>query len=437
MKKKNAFITGLVLIFTVVALVAFNRITSKKEGNNIFVEVAKGDFEITISASGELVAENTVEIKAPEIPRRGRGIRIQGLKIQDLVPEGTVVSEGDYIATLDRTQYSNSLKDELESLSTYRTNLETKKLDTAVTLTALRDAILNQKSVVEEAQITLLNSKYEPATTIRQAEINLDKQTRLLEQKERGYKLKVAKSKRDVANQTLWYNRVKSRVDDLQEFLAGFSIKAPSAGMVVYKKDHHGEKIKAGSSVNPFERVVATLPDLSSLLSKMYVSEIEVSRVIPGQDAYITIDAFPDKLIKGKVMSVANIGEKYENSDTKVFEVMIKIDRPGPDLRPAMTTGNKIVLQTIKNAVSIPSECLYADANGDSYVYTKKKKKQIVVPGASNEKNIVIEQGLKPGEIIYLVQPENYEKFRVRNLTSNVNQSLTISEQESKDSKGL
>ena len=56
------------------------------------------------------------------------------IKIQDLVPEGTEVKTGDFIATLDRTSFDNTLKDELEKLKTYETNLEMKILDTAVTL---------------------------------------------------------------------------------------------------------------------------------------------------------------------------------------------------------------------------------------------------------------------------------------------------------------
>ena len=39
------------------------------------------------------------------------------LKIQDIVPEGTIVNEGDYIAQLDRTSYANTLKDALETLT--------------------------------------------------------------------------------------------------------------------------------------------------------------------------------------------------------------------------------------------------------------------------------------------------------------------------------
>jgi multidrug efflux pump subunit AcrA (membrane-fusion protein) len=410
--KRTIIISLAVVAATLVAMFVINKLTSKKDGDHLFTEAIKGDFEIAISASGEILPENSIDIKAPEISM-GRDFHAADLKISDMVPEGTEVKEGDYIATLDRTQFDNTLKDERERLSTFRNNLEMRKLDTAVTLTVLRDAIKNQKHTVEEAEITLRNSKFEPPTTIRQAEINFDRQKRILEQKGRGYELKVAQAKRDIATQTMWYNRIDRRVASLEEVLAGFTIKAPSSGMVVYKRDHHGTKIKTGSSINAFEKTVATLPDLSSLLSKIYISEIEITKVKPGMNVDIRVDAYPSRQFSGKVYSVANIGEKLENTDTKVFEVMVKIEGSDPALRPSMTTSNKVVIRTFSDVIYIPTECVHAEADGIPFVYTKNKTRQIVITGESNDKNIVIERGLKPKQAVYLIQPENAEDFKL------------------------
>lgn len=409
--KRTIIITFAVIIVALAGLFAFNKIASQKENDSLFAEAVKGNFEISISASGEIVPENSIDIKAPEVSR-GRDFRASDLKITDMVAEGTMVKEGDYIATLDRTQYNNMLKDELERLSTYRNNLEMKKLDTAVTLNNLRDAIRNQRHTVEEAEITLRNSKYEPPSTIRQAEINVDKQKRLLEQKQRGYELRVAQAKRDIRNQTIWANRIERRVESLQEVLSGFTVTAPASGMVVYKRDRRGNKIKTGSSVNAFDRTVATLPDLSTLLSKIYVSEIDIRRIKPGLDVEIRVDAFPDKAFRGKIHTVANIGEKLENSDSKVFEVMVKINGTDAALRPAMTTSNKVIISTYNDVIYIPTECVHAGLDKIPYVYTKNKTKQIVVTGEANDKNIIIEKGLKPKQLVYTIQPENAEEFR-------------------------
>ncbi|MDX9948425.1 MAG: efflux RND transporter periplasmic adaptor subunit [Bacteroidales bacterium] len=411
--KKTILITLAVFVFTMIALFFFNKLTSREDRNLLFAESIKGDFEVSISVPGEILAENAVDIKAPEVSR-GRDFRAQSLRITDMVAEGTIVKTGDYVATLDRTQYDNTLKDERERLNEYRNNIEMKKLDTAVTLTNLRNNIRNQIHTVEEAEITLRNSKFEPPATIRQAEIDVERQKRMLEQRKRGYELRVAQAERDLIRQNMWFNRIDRRVASLEEVLAGFTITAPSPGMVVYKRDRRGTKIKTGSTINMSDRIVATLPDLSSLLSQIYISEIEIRKIEVGQNVEIRVDAFPNKMFSGKVYTMANIGEHLENSDSKVFEVLVRLDGSDPDLRPAMTTSNKVIIQKYSDVIYIPTECVHAEADGIPFVYTKDKAKQIVVTGDSNEKHTIIEQGLKPKQAIYVLTPENAGDFIVR-----------------------
>lgn len=409
--KKTIIITGSIFA-AFLLLYIFNKVTSKGDTVDFFTEVSKGEFEISVTTAGELMAERSVDIKGPELAQ-GRDIRSTNIRIQDLVPEGTLVNEGDYIATLDRTELNNSLKDERERLTTFYSNLEMKLLDTAVSLNEYRDRIRDQHFIVSEAAITLRNSKYENPTVKRQAEIELDKSQRVLEQLQRAYTRRIAQAKTDIYNQNYWISRIEKRVRDLEDVLAGFTVKAPASGMVIYKKEWRGNKRKVGSTINPMDRVVATLPDLTSMISKTYVNEIDVSKVKPGQKVNITIDAFPKKAFKGEVSFVANIGEKLPNTDDKVFEVQIKIDGSDPDLRPSMTTGNKIIIKTYPDAVFIPIECVQAGTDSITFVYRKNKTRQVVLLGEPNDKNIVIEKGLDPGTQIYLNNPGNPDRFKL------------------------
>jgi HlyD family secretion protein len=345
----------------------------------------------------------------------GHGHDMHGMdfKIQDIVPEGTMVKEGDYIAQLDRSSYSNTLKDEIETLKTYQNNVDMKILDTALVLTNQRDDIKNQRFVVEEAEISLAQSKFEPPATIRQAEIALDKAKRTLNQKIKGYSLYVAQSVADLNHQKMHLASETRLVSDLQDFLAKFTVTSPASGMVIYKKDRNGNKRKTGSSINPFDRVIATLPDLSSMISKVYINEIEISKVVAGQKVIINVDAFPEKKFIGVISTIANIGEKLPNSDSKMFEVQIKIEGSDPLLRPTMTTGNKIIIKTYNDVVFIPAECVQAGSDSIPFVYGKNKTKKIVVLGESNEKNIIVEKGLEPGTVIYVIPPQNPEDFRL------------------------
>jgi len=422
---KKFYIT-LGVVAAIAALIVFNKMTSRRGVINSYAEVMQGNFEISVSNSGELIAERSTEVKGPEIgqgrnqgPGQGRNqgggghMRAMDLKIQDIVPEGTTVREGDYIAQLDRSAYENTLKDAYENLKTYQENLEMKILDTAVALSSLRDDIKNQSFVVEEAAITLEQSKFEPPATIRKAETALDKSQRTLEQLKRSYLLTVSQTMSQINYQKRILSRGTSLVEDLEEFLSHFTITAPSNGMVIYKKERNGTKRKAGSTVNPFDRVIATLPDLSSMISKTYINEIDISKVKSGQKVYINVDALPQKSFTGNVLTVANIGEQLPNSDAKMFEVMIRIDGSDPTLRPSMTTGNKIIIKTFDNVVYIPTECVRTGPDSIPFVYGKNKKKEIVLLGESNEKNVIVEQGLEAGASIHIITPEKPEEFKL------------------------
>jgi hypothetical protein len=428
---KRIFIMIIIgIVSAIIVFIFVNKIPLRKKVFNTYSAVEKGIFEITVTNYGELIAEKSIDINGPEIGQRtnrdynqgssrqglqtrGGDIHAMDLKIQDIVPEGTTVDTGDYIAQLDKTNYENTLKDELENLKTLKINLEIKILDTAVALTDLRDEIKNQKYLVEEAEITLEQSKFEPPATIRKAKINLDKAQRTLEQKKKSNELRIAQTQSEIKHEKMHLSKGTILVNDLQVFLAKFTVTAPSSGMVIYKKDRNGVKRKVGSTVNSFDRVIATLPDLSSMISKTYIDEIEISKIKIGQKVNIKVDASPEKAFAGKVISISNIGEQLSNSEAKMFEVQIRVDGSDPSLRPSMTTGNKIIIETFNDVVFIPTECVQAGPDSIPFVYGKNGTKQIVVLGKSNDKNVIVEQGLETGTIIYLMPPEDTQKFKL------------------------
>jgi HlyD family secretion protein len=191
-----------------------------------------------------------------------------------------------------------------------------------------------------------------------------------------------------------------------------FTIYAPSSGMLIYYKEWGGTKRKVGSNISPWDLTVATLPDLSSMISKTYVNEIDISKIKVGQEVRIGVDAFPEKKYTGRVLEVANVGEQLPNTDAKVYEVIIKLDGSDPILRPAMTSSNQIVTAVYKDTLSVPLEAIHVD-DSIPYVVKKKGTKQIVVLGESNENQIIIEQGLKTGDAVLLSLPDDVDKMKV------------------------
>lgn len=407
--KRTILITAAVVVVSSVSLMVFLRLTNDDK-DKTFAEVRKGYFAITVEAMGELYAENSMEIRGPDIAGNRR-LRSSAIRISEMVPEGTEVKKGDFVAELDRSGFQNTLTDEMTELKEDQNNYLVKVLDSAVVLSTLRNEIINQRYAADEARIALEQSAYEPPAIQRQAEINLEKNQRAYEQGKKQYTLKRSQVIAELRNLKQKVDAQQRVVDDISGILAAFTIKAPADGMVIYKRDRLGQKLKTGSNYNPWEPVVATLPDMSSMLSKIYISEIEINKITEGLPVEITIDAFPDKMFNGFISSIANIGEQLPNSDTKVFEVFAKIEDFEPQLRPSMTTSNRVIVREYDDVITVPNESIHAEADKVTHVYTKDERKQIVVLGESNGRYTIIEQGLEEGTDVWLTIPEKADKF--------------------------
>ena len=210
----------------------------------------------------------------------------------------------------------------------------------------------------------------------------------------------------------------KSKMQQLVDVMQQFTINAPEDGMVIYQREWNGKRKTVGSTIGAWDPTVATLPDLSVMLSKTYVNEVDIRKLKLNQKVDVNLDAYPEKKLTGKIVSIANVGEQNPKSDAKVFEVQIQISEKDTSLRPAMTTGNNIIIGKIPNSIYVPLECIHNDGDSLSYVYLKDGLsfiKKEVKTGEANEDNIVIKEGLKE-DMVYLSIPENNKDLEIEKL---------------------
>jgi RND family efflux transporter MFP subunit len=278
---------------------------------------------------------------------------------------------------------------------------------------------LNLKSAKEEARLEVEQSIYEAPAFQQQKQLALEKANRNYKQKVENYQTKVAQAATKVEIIHADLSKAQNGLDRINSLLQKMEIKAPKDGMVIYVKNWNGSKKIMGSSVSPWEPAVATLPDLREVQVLTYVNEVDIRKIKPGQSADISLDAEPDKKLKGVVVQVANIGEQRPNQDTKVFEVVIDVLNPDSTLRPSMTTSNTIHIEQYKEALSIPLEALTTNKS-TSYVWKKiggTFKKQEVLVAAINDQSALVFSGLDAGDEVYLSTPDDTMGVKTEKLT--------------------
>jgi multidrug efflux pump subunit AcrA (membrane-fusion protein) len=403
--KRKLIITGTVVIVLLIGYLVV-RGSKADESADIMSMVKKGKFKVEIETTGELEAKNSVKILGPSGLRT---FQIWQVNIQKIVDEGTVVKKGEWVASLDRSEFQTKFSQKQIDYEKANSKFIQTQLDTTLIMRQSRDELINLKYAVEEKDIIRQQSKFEPPATIKQTEIDLEKAKRALQQALDNYKIKKNQNIEKMNEVGAELRKVRADHEAMTKVGESFDVKAPEDGMVIYEKGWDGKPIKAGSQVSVWEPTVATLPDLTKMQSKTFVNEVDIRKIKVGQKVEIGLDAYPDRKLKGLVTHVANVGEQRPNSDAKVFEVLVEIDGTDATLRPSMTTSNKILANEVSEALYIPLECLHSDHDTITYVFRQKGAsivRQEVIVGETNSNDAVVKAGLSENDRLFLSIPK-------------------------------
>lgn len=387
--------------------------------NVIYTQPTVGYFEVTITSSGELQAQNSTSITAPENMRQ---FRINNVPILNLVPEGTVVEKGEFVAELDRSSLSNTLQDAQLNLEEEETQLEQARLDSTLTLSEARNNIVDLQYAAEQAQLVVEQSQYESPAVQRQAQIEHEQAQLRLKQARENYQTQVKQAEANVRRRQTEVQEERNDVQRIREILDQFTIYAPENGMVIYKRNRDGSKVKEGSSISAWDPTVAELPDFSVMESLTYINEVDIQKIRTGQRVDIGLDAMPEKQLTGQVTSVANIGEQRPNSNSKVFQVTIRVNEADSTLRPAMTTSNTIHISSVDGALYVPLETIQTYNDAD-VIYKREGQSAVmqqIVMGIMNENDVVIHEGVEMSDQLYLSLPVDTSGIERRYLPSEI-----------------
>jgi HlyD family secretion protein len=347
-------------------------------------EVKKGEFLISLTASGTVNAKRNHTLSAP---------RIRGLQITWLAPEGSMVKEGDPVIRFDATQQINDLADHQSSLKINQTTLDRQK----------KEYDIQEKQLALELQKAQRNydeMKHEAPKLAEEAKMEL-------ELAQLNVQAKLDQIKADMEKAELEVQRAKDRVAMAQKELDQMTLNAPIPGMVVYLEIWKGGsmgKVQEGDSPWPGQGLV-NLPDLSEMIVEATVSEVDAARVDTGQAVLVTLDAFLDIEYEGTVTKKSTLARRKDhNSKLNVFDVEVTIASHDENVKPGMSASCRIVQDRIEDIVSIPIEAVF-EKEGQTVVYLENKSKRDVTVGRRNEMDIEIVDGLEGGERVCLVDP--------------------------------
>ena len=264
----------------------------------------------------------------------------------------------------------------------------------------VRAALEEERVNVEQAQLIFKRME----TLVKQGYVSLQE----LEAAEQD--LKLAKVRRELAKRQLLlalggneelYRRHLER-DLSSNRLEEFVILSPSPGTILEVKVNPGELITSGTGTVGGGTELMTLADLSRMIVKAKINEVNIGRVEIGQPVEVRLDALPSRVFRATVKAISPQGEKVDNIVT--YQVTIEIENKDRTLRPLMTANVDILTNVLENVIAIPLEALRTE-KGDDIVYVMANGGRLlrkVRVGLRTASQAVIVHGLQEGETVII-----------------------------------
>jgi len=315
-----------------------------------------------LTASGYLVARRQSVVSS----------KIQGRISSLRVEEGSVVKEGEILATLDNA-------DALAAITKAKADIEYAKADLAEAQRQerLQEELYRSKVVSQDA-------------------------------------LDAAKAKVNLAAAAIGQDEANLKVQ--QAYLDFTTVSAPFAGIVVKKMTEVGESvapIPPGVNISTSSGAIVAIADMNSLEAEVDVNESNVGELGPNQPADITVQAIPNHTYKGVLRLVIPTADRTKATVTAKVSILDKDKYLRPEmscnvtfLEPQKkTSGAGAAPQRI---VTVPKDAVIT-RDGKSTVFAIEDRKARAMPittGADLHGQLIVKQGLSGAETLVNNPPQ-------------------------------
>lgn len=350
-----AFAAGGLLLLALGALSNIDRVPAELPGSRLALRY--GPLEVWTAFPGEIQAER-MTLVASSIGG--------GATLIELVPEGVTVAAGEVLARFDASELERQVQQAEEAYALARAELEGLERATlpiehaklAAEAEAARLAYARERRFLDETAALeregLMSAEEVEALRASVAELerkaeNLARELALTDRFLHPSRLRQQQAKLRAAEQSLARAR---------EALAGAVLRAPAAGVVIYRMLQIGSEFRTarvGDTLAPNQPFLM-LPDLTHLVVQCHVAESDLALARPGNRAVVRPLAFPALALDGVVRRVGGVAQSVAGRPSwqRFFTVEIALGAAAPELRPGMSVSANVLAYRNPEALLIP-----------------------------------------------------------------------------------
>lgn len=224
---------------------------------------------------------------------------------------------------------------------------------------------------------------------------------------------KLAQAQAQLGSEEATYKLQKERLEKLTRQYKGCIIIAPAPGQVVYSSStdswlRQRNPIEIGGEIRERQNIIS-IPDQTVMKVEIKVHETWIDKIRPGQKTLITIAAFPDQKFTGEIIKKSPLAdpENWLNPDLKVYSTDVRIDGLNKSLKTGMTCKVEIIIEQLKNVISIPIQAVINDQGKKICFVLENGRPSMrnVETGQFNDSLVEMTKGINTGDVVILNPP--------------------------------
>ena len=206
--------------------------------------------------------------------------------------------------------------------------------------------------------------------------------------------------------------RAQKELAILEERLTKTQVLAPFDCTVLTRPISAGQAVSGSGGFNSGTEVM-TIADLHEMVITAHINQADVTRLSPGQQVQVEVEAVQDLAVVGTVERIAP--QATIKNNLKGFSARILLRDIDPRVRPGMTANIKIPVASAADVVAVPLAAVFTETNpetGDTerYVYVAQDddfERRPVQIGVSDFFYAEVQKGLTAGETVALELPKS------------------------------
>jgi HlyD family secretion protein len=147
--------------------------------------------------------------------------------------------------------------------------------------------------------------------------------------------------------------RAQTNLQLARERAGDVVIRAPISGTVLTRSVQPGQIIASAISNVSGGNTLFTMADLAVMQVRAKIDETDIGQVVPGQNASVSVEAYPGRVFQGTVHKIEPQAVVEQN--VTLFPVLIRLENPEGLLRPGMNAEVKVMIAEKDDAIAVPN----------------------------------------------------------------------------------